>query len=247
MCGIAGIFDPRGRPIASSEIRAMNDAIVHRGPDDRGEYVEAGVGLANRRLAIIDLSPAGHQPMANEDGTRPARLQRRALQLPGARAAARGARAPLSLEDRQRGRRPRLRGVGPGLRRALQRHVRVRDLGPAQARALPRPRSLRDQAALLHAGRRPLPLRLRGQVAAEGRCATPRLAGGARRVLHLPEPAQRPDALRRRAHASGRPHADRHRGRHAAPALLGPELRPGRRRLRRRNGPSGSAASSSRS
>jgi asparagine synthase (glutamine-hydrolysing) len=69
MCGIAGIYDPRGRPVASSEIRAMNDAIIHRGPDDRGEYVEPGVGLANRRLAIIDLSPAGHQPMANEDGT----------------------------------------------------------------------------------------------------------------------------------------------------------------------------------
>jgi asparagine synthase (glutamine-hydrolysing) len=69
MCGIAGIYDLRGRAIADSEIRAMNDAIRHRGPDDHGHYVEDGVALANRRLAIIDLSPAGHQPMANEDGS----------------------------------------------------------------------------------------------------------------------------------------------------------------------------------
>jgi asparagine synthase (glutamine-hydrolysing) len=69
MCGIAGIYDLRGRPIAASEVRAMNDVIRHRGPDDGGEYVEQALGLANRRLSIIDLSPAGHQPMANEDGS----------------------------------------------------------------------------------------------------------------------------------------------------------------------------------
>ncbi|HSS74905.1 MAG TPA: hypothetical protein VLK53_15200, partial [Gaiellaceae bacterium] len=69
MCGIAGIYDLRGRPIADAELRAMNDLIRHRGPDDGGQYVEQGLGLANRRLAIIDLSPAGHQPMANEDGS----------------------------------------------------------------------------------------------------------------------------------------------------------------------------------
>jgi asparagine synthase (glutamine-hydrolysing) len=69
MCGIAGIYDLRGRPVAASEVRAMNDVIRHRGPDDGGEYVEQALGLANRRLSIIDLSPAGHQPMANEDGS----------------------------------------------------------------------------------------------------------------------------------------------------------------------------------
>jgi asparagine synthase (glutamine-hydrolysing) len=69
MCGIAGIFDLAGRPVADAEMQAMNDAIRHRGPDDGGQYVEQGLGLANRRLAIIDLSPAGHQPMANEDGS----------------------------------------------------------------------------------------------------------------------------------------------------------------------------------
>jgi asparagine synthase (glutamine-hydrolysing) len=69
MCGIAGIFDRRGRPVSDAEIRAMNDVIRHRGPDDGGEFVEQGLALANRRLAIIDLSPAGHQPMSNEDGS----------------------------------------------------------------------------------------------------------------------------------------------------------------------------------
>ena len=69
MCGIAGILDLRGRPVAASELRAMNEAIVHRGPDDGGVFVEDSIGLANRRLAIIDLSRAGHQPMANEDGS----------------------------------------------------------------------------------------------------------------------------------------------------------------------------------
>jgi asparagine synthase (glutamine-hydrolysing) len=69
MCGIAGIFDLSGRPVSDGEIRAMSDVIRHRGPDDGGQYVEQGLALANRRLAIIDLSPAGHQPMANEDGS----------------------------------------------------------------------------------------------------------------------------------------------------------------------------------
>ena len=67
MCGIAGFsgrFDP---PLLSR----MNRLLAHRGPDDEGEWVDlaAGVGLANRRLSVIDLSPDGHQPMTNEDGT----------------------------------------------------------------------------------------------------------------------------------------------------------------------------------
>ena len=47
------------------------DSLSHRGPDDAGEYVSADgrVGLGFRRLSIIDLSAAGHQPMSNEDGT----------------------------------------------------------------------------------------------------------------------------------------------------------------------------------
>jgi asparagine synthase (glutamine-hydrolysing) len=70
MCGICGIAyrDPRQRPDADV-LRAMALTITHRGPDDEGCEIWGPVGFAFRRLAIIDLSAAGHQPMANEDGS----------------------------------------------------------------------------------------------------------------------------------------------------------------------------------
>src|SRR5437016_5039602 len=66
MCGIAGqlSFDRPPHPLD-----AMLGAIAHRGPDDCGTYVDGPVSLGFRRLAIVDLSEAGHQPMSNEDGT----------------------------------------------------------------------------------------------------------------------------------------------------------------------------------
>ena len=68
MCGIAGIIgkDSRSRPT----LAAMGQAIAHRGPDDDGLWQdgEAPVGFAFRRLAIVDLTPAGHQPMDSADG-----------------------------------------------------------------------------------------------------------------------------------------------------------------------------------
>jgi len=69
MCGIVGIFDFRGQPVAMSEIVGMVRSLRHRGPDHEGIYIKQGIGLGNSRLSIIDLSPAGHQPMANEDGS----------------------------------------------------------------------------------------------------------------------------------------------------------------------------------
>ncbi|MDX1251045.1 MAG: amidotransferase 1, exosortase A system-associated [Gammaproteobacteria bacterium] len=69
MCGIAGIFDTRGsRPIDDALLARMNQAQFHRGPDEGGQHTEPGVGLAHRRLSIIDLS-SGHQPLFNEDGS----------------------------------------------------------------------------------------------------------------------------------------------------------------------------------
>jgi asparagine synthase (glutamine-hydrolysing) len=66
MCGIAG-FNWEDERL----IRAMTDALRHRGPDDEGTYVDSNVSLGHRRLAIIDLSQLGHQPMAYErDGRR---------------------------------------------------------------------------------------------------------------------------------------------------------------------------------
>lgn len=67
MCGIAGIVDLKGRqPINESLLKAMSDRLSHRGPDGSGVHVEAGIGLAHRRLSIVDLA-AGQQPMYNED------------------------------------------------------------------------------------------------------------------------------------------------------------------------------------
>src|SRR5215467_10027920 len=65
MCGIAGIFNTDGQPVSVVVLRAMTDAIAHRGPDGEGFYTDRFVGLGHRRLAVIDLSPKGHQPMAS--------------------------------------------------------------------------------------------------------------------------------------------------------------------------------------
>ncbi|HEY1658745.1 MAG TPA: asparagine synthase (glutamine-hydrolyzing) [Candidatus Sulfotelmatobacter sp.] len=67
MCGICGIFfTDRERHVSHAVLAAMNRRIVHRGPDDEGYFVEDNVGLAMRRLSIIDVK-TGHQPLANEN------------------------------------------------------------------------------------------------------------------------------------------------------------------------------------
>jgi asparagine synthase (glutamine-hydrolysing) len=67
MCGIAGILDLEGHVVARDEVSSMIRSIQHRGPDDSGVHVGHAIGLANARLAIIDLSDAGHQPMHSDD------------------------------------------------------------------------------------------------------------------------------------------------------------------------------------
>jgi asparagine synthase (glutamine-hydrolysing) len=67
MCGICGIASRRG-PVERSRLDAMSATLVHRGPDSDGTFLADGVGIAARRLAIIDLT-GGDQPIANEDGT----------------------------------------------------------------------------------------------------------------------------------------------------------------------------------
>ena len=68
MCGIAGLWTRPGRDL--NVAGAMADAIAHRGPDDRGVWTDpaAGIAFGQRRLAIIDLSASGHQPMASKNG-----------------------------------------------------------------------------------------------------------------------------------------------------------------------------------
>jgi asparagine synthase (glutamine-hydrolysing) len=73
MCGVAGLWrlaaDLSGDALDAA-VGAMADALVHRGPDSSGVWSDpaAGLALGHRRLAIIDLSAAGHQPMASGDG-----------------------------------------------------------------------------------------------------------------------------------------------------------------------------------
>ncbi|MBK7201265.1 hypothetical protein [Candidatus Amarolinea dominans] len=69
MCGIAGVCRSDQQPVAQAQLEQMAHLLRHRGPDDQGIYQNGPTGLAFRRLAILDLSPAGHQPMTNEDGT----------------------------------------------------------------------------------------------------------------------------------------------------------------------------------
>jgi asparagine synthase (glutamine-hydrolysing) len=68
MCGIVGVCNLNGEPVASGLVDRLATLIAHRGPDGEGVYVDGAVGLGHRRLAIIDLSTAGSQPMANETG-----------------------------------------------------------------------------------------------------------------------------------------------------------------------------------
>ena len=68
MCGVAGYISVTGEPASPALLRRMADAIYHRGPDGEGFFIDGPLGLAHRRLAIIDLSSAGHQPMSTVDG-----------------------------------------------------------------------------------------------------------------------------------------------------------------------------------
>jgi asparagine synthase (glutamine-hydrolysing) len=66
VCGIVGVVDLQGRAVDAAWIDAMNESILHRGPDDSGTHVRGRVGLGMRRLSIIDVA-GGHQPVYNED------------------------------------------------------------------------------------------------------------------------------------------------------------------------------------
>jgi asparagine synthase (glutamine-hydrolysing) len=67
MCGIAGIYHSDTEPVSPHLLKNMTDIIQHRGPDGEGLFVDRHIGLGHRRLSIIDLSPAGHQPMISRN------------------------------------------------------------------------------------------------------------------------------------------------------------------------------------
>lgn len=68
MCGIAGIVNRNRAPVSRIVLKRMTDAIRHRGPDGEGFWLDGNVGLGHRRLAIIDLTNQGRQPMQTQDG-----------------------------------------------------------------------------------------------------------------------------------------------------------------------------------
>ncbi len=71
MCGICGVLrlNPEAERVEQTLIDKMTDSLAHRGPNDRGTWSNHRISLGSRRLSVIDLSTAGHMPMANEDGT----------------------------------------------------------------------------------------------------------------------------------------------------------------------------------
>jgi asparagine synthase (glutamine-hydrolysing) len=68
MCGIAGVFNLNGEPVALNTIKAMTNRIAHRGPDGEGFFVDENLALGHRRLAILDTSALGGQPMESKNG-----------------------------------------------------------------------------------------------------------------------------------------------------------------------------------
>ncbi len=67
MCGITGIFNINGTTVSQSVLKSMTDKIAHRGPDGEGTYIEENIGLGHRRLAILDTSSLGNQPMFSKN------------------------------------------------------------------------------------------------------------------------------------------------------------------------------------
>ncbi|HEX2052748.1 MAG TPA: asparagine synthase (glutamine-hydrolyzing) [Actinomycetota bacterium] len=69
MCGFVGVINRGGEPVAPVILRSMTQRLFHRGPDSDGHFLDGAVGFGHRRLSILDLTPAGSQPMATESGS----------------------------------------------------------------------------------------------------------------------------------------------------------------------------------
>ena len=67
MCGIAGIVNLNGKPVSGRILKKMTKALIHRGPDGEGHWIEENIGIGHRRLAILDLSKSGDQPMVSNN------------------------------------------------------------------------------------------------------------------------------------------------------------------------------------
>ena len=228
MCGIVGAlrFDGNGFRVTEPYITTMREQVVHRGPDGGDTWVDddGRVGLGFRRLAIIDLSDAAMQPMANEDGSIRLVFNGEIYNHAEIRAEleALGGHTLADRPLRHGGDRPRLRAVGDRLPPALPRHVRARDLGRAHAGALARPRprsaSSRSTTASTTAGsssRSEIKALLQDPGAGAGRGR-----GGALPLPLVPDDAGAADALPRDQQAARRDVDAGHRGRRDPRAAL---------------------------
>ena len=181
MCGIAGLFayGANAPPIAQQALLAMRDQMLARGPDGAGSWVaeDQRIGLAHRRLAIIDLSDSAAQPMASESGASVLtfngeiynyRELRRGLEQNGVRFRTQSdTEVILSLYEREGiAMLPRLRGMFAfaiwdarrrGLLLARDPRASSRSIFPTTARGLPWPRRSRPWS---REGSTPRPIRL---------------------------------------------------------------------------------------
>ena len=170
----------------------------HRGPDDAGTYAGDGIGLANGRLAIIDVSSAGTSRWRSDDGRYVLVYNGELYNFRELARRARASRPSLPLAYRHRGRPPRLSGMGRRLPRPLRRHVRLRDLG--RSRALSSSSRATGSASSRSTtpsvdGRFVFGSEVKAILEAGYRAeASP---AGLARVLHVPERLLGPDAVRR--------------------------------------------------
>ena len=198
MCGITGIYGRRDRPADRRLLLTMAGELWHRGPDGVGVYLDGRFGMANTRLAIVDLE-GGDQPLSDERGALLGDAERRDLQLRRAARRAGRARTPVRDDVRHRGDRAGLRAVGRRLPRAPQRRLRDRDLGPADGRGAAGARPLRRASALPRGVRRRHLLRVRGQ----GAAPPPRSVGASSTRSGSPTPSSRGRLCRTARRSSG--------------------------------------------
>ncbi len=185
MCGICGLAYSDNRRGDREVLQQLSAGIRHRGPDSDGFYSGEGVGLAIRRLAIIDVK-GGDQPISNEDDFALAYLERRDLQLPGTKVRSRAQRTSSQDQDGYRVRLALLRRRRRCLRPAPRGYVCVRPVGHKTKTASADAGSPRQEAHLLRGPRRDAVFLLRTGLI--GRCAAKpaRTGSGGDRSLSQP-------------------------------------------------------------